>query len=203
MQSILDRVPTRDIPPLMLEFAGLGAELGADEVSVALLFAENSQLRDLVQVGSSCKEFIAKSDRPVFAACVSLNKPVELMRHIIEQTGSGGPGFEDATLERFFGVNYEELCNLYSDGAAGIMLFSGGKEIPKYMTFLKTNDREQALFIAKKCCESGEEVRIGENVIWTREFSGGDQMDCWGVVDDYIVSGNAEKQILNLSLIHI
>jgi hypothetical protein len=193
LQSIIDRLPTEEMPPLVLDFAGLGVEVGANQVSLALLLAQNSKLRDYMQTGSSCQEFLAKSDKPALVACVSLHQPFEIARYIEEQNGPTGSRFDDDELERIFGLNYRELCDLFADGAAGFMLFPGGKGRPRIMTFVKTNDREKAFAMARMLGQGDEEVRFGENMIRTSGY------ECWGVVDGYLVGGTAEKQILNLA----
>ena len=202
LQSIIDSLPMDETPPLLLDLAGLAIEGNANEISAALLLAENSKIRDFMVTGTSCRDFLAKTERPIGMVCCSLSEPFEFFRYLSENTDKHSSGFEDETLEDAFGLNFDELCDLYSDGATGILTYPPGKDgNPKFMTFIKTNDREVALSVAEKFGPSGERLRkneFGKNVIWSYEFEYSGSF-CRGVVGDYIVLGDAEKQILNLA----
>jgi len=208
LAEILSRLPKRDRPAIADEFLAAAFATTDAGGSLALLLSKESGLKDYLEPGASCRDFIKKADKPLAAFAVSIRDPEGLVTYIIEHTV---PEDEkdaikkeiDRDMKRNFNTSLKELCTLFKDGVGGMLLYSlpqGGFGTPvSVLAFLKVNDRDKGLALIQKSKVISflQRKDYGDNVVYSQR--GGFIGAAIGLVDDYIVLGTAVNEIENLA----
>ena len=208
LADILSRLPKRDRPAIADEFLAVAFATTDAGGSLALLLSKESGLKDYLEPGASCRDFIRKADKPLAAFAVSIRDPEGLVTYIIEHTVPEDQKDMikksiDRDMKRNFNTSLKELCALFKDGVGGMMFYSlpqGGFGTPvNALAFQKVNDRDKGLALIQKSKVANflQRKDYGDNVVYSQR--GGFIAVAIGLVDDYIVIGTAVNEIENLA----
>jgi len=176
--------------------------------SAYLLLDGESGLLGFLDPGAECRDFLARMDEPLAAYSFSMARPLEFMLHFMREMGAGDQvDVFKSQMNTVTGLTFADLASQVRNGAGGAALYPaqpGQRFVPlSVANFFRVNDRSAALAALERAMAqqvSMNAVQVekhGENVLYNK--TGPFMSTSFGIVGEYIVSGNAVTQIRNLA----
>jgi len=130
LQTIIAKAATKH-PTLADALRSVAMKAGETQSAAYLALDPASALRKAIEPGDSCRDFVAKMDKPLALMTFSLAEPMQLVKLFADAAGSSATlaaGSEH--MKAACGMDMAELGDVLKGGAGGIALFKSPGPLP-------------------------------------------------------------------------